>query len=169
MWSPTTGPTQTLFSAETQAAGFPKPRGFFGVVDLIEMSSESAGCLLPLLKSGADLLRKAVLGNCSNAKQPLPPITATAPGCRCHLCFCHIHPGTADQEEERHPVAALLEWHPGIQWVAGLWPPGCTQFGHQWESSALLRVRGGGGLKEHFRGKSPGSRSHHGRDPRDLD
>lgn len=69
--------------------------GFFGAANLIEMSSVSSGCLLPLQKSGADLLRKAAPGSGSNGKQPLPPIEATVPGCRRHLFFCHIHPGTA--------------------------------------------------------------------------
>lgn len=157
IWSPTTGPAQTLCSAETQAAGFPKPWGFLVQRTLIELSSESTGCLLPLPKSGADLPPKAAPGSGSNVKQPLPPIAAAAPSCRCHLFCCHVHPGTTDQEDERHPMATLLEWHPGIRWVAGLWPPVCTQFGHRWESSASLWVgrMGEGGVQRTFERQIP--------------
>lgn len=53
--------------------------GVFCAVNLTEMSSKSTGCLLPLQKSGADLLRKAAPRSGSNAKQPLPPVAAAAP------------------------------------------------------------------------------------------
>lgn len=131
---------------------------FFGAANLIEMSSESSGCLLPLQKWGADLPRKAAPGSRSNAKQPLPPIAATAPGCRCHLFFCHIHPDTGGGGAASHcRTATLPEWHPGTPRVARLGRPACRQFGHQWKWSASPRVgvRGKGGFKEHFRGNPP--------------
>lgn len=139
---------------------------FFGAVNLIEMSSTSAGCILPLLKLGADRPQEAAPGSSSNAKQPLSFTRVSAPGCCCQL-FCHVqswHRRSGGGAASRGRTAGVT-----ARYLRGGW----TLTSHlitNWPSVGKLHCCGlGGRAKQHLRGKCPESRSRHWRNPRDLD